>query len=59
MNALEYSDFPAIFFGALTYPEFAKPNFYINQQKESGWTKGAFLSVNFLLIVRLPSSGIK
>jgi len=33
----------AVFFEALEYPEFARPNFYIRKQEESGWAKGVYL----------------
>lgn len=36
-------DVTEIFFEALNYPQFARPNFYINKQKESQWAKGVYL----------------
>lgn len=41
---MEFSKIRVIFFKALDYPEYARPNFYINKQKESGWAKGIFLT---------------
>ncbi len=36
-------DLTNTFFEALNYPQYARPNFYLNKQKESGWNKGVFL----------------
>lgn len=41
MTLLETSK---IFFEALDFPPFARPNFYIKKQKESGWAKGVYLT---------------
>jgi hypothetical protein len=37
-------DLSPVFFEALNYPEFARPNFYLIKQKESGWLKGVYLT---------------
>src|SRR5436305_723882 len=37
-------DLTNIFFEALKYPQFARPNFFINKQKESEWSKGVYLT---------------
>jgi hypothetical protein len=41
---MEFSKIPIVFFEALEYPDFARPNFYINRQRESHWAKGVFLT---------------
>lgn len=33
-----------VFFEALQYPEFARPNFYLLKQQESGWARGVYLT---------------
>jgi hypothetical protein len=33
-----------VFFEALDYPSYARPNFFIIKQKESGWSKGVYLT---------------
>lgn len=37
-------DLTHVFFEALKYPQFARPNFFINKQKDSEWTKGVYLT---------------
>lgn len=37
-------DLSTVFFEALEHPEFARPNFYIIKQKQSGWAKGVYLT---------------
>lgn len=37
-------DLTSPFFEALNFPEFVRPNFYLNKQKESGWMKGVYLT---------------
>jgi hypothetical protein len=32
-----------VFFSALEYPEYARPNYFIRNQKASGWSKGVYL----------------
>lgn len=44
MNKNYPLDLTGIFFEALKYPQFARPNFYINKQKESEWAKGVYLT---------------
>ena len=44
MNKNYPLDLTEIFFEALKYPQFARPNFYINKQKESEWAKGVYLT---------------
>ena len=52
-------DLTNVFFEALKYPQFARPNFYINKQKESEWSKGVYLTAldevyhNVVLLIRL------
>jgi hypothetical protein len=33
-----------VFFEALKYPQFARPNFFINEQRKSEWSKGVYLT---------------
>lgn len=50
-------DLSDVFFEALKYPQFARPNFFINKQRESEWTKGVYLTalseVYYSAILRL------
>src|SRR4029078_7325171 len=34
----------AVFFGALQYPSYARPDYFIQKQKASGWSKGVYLT---------------
>lgn len=36
-------DIRLTFFEALKYPQYARPNFFVNRQKDSEWTKGVYL----------------
>lgn len=40
---MENLDLTTTFFEALNYPQYARPNFYLNKQKDSGWNKGVYL----------------
>jgi hypothetical protein len=40
-NLLDLSD---IFFEALEYPQFARPNFFLNKQSTTNWAKGVYLT---------------
>ena len=41
----EYTlDLTNVFFEALKYPQFARPNFFINKQRDSEWAKGVYLT---------------
>ena len=44
MKATHPLDLTDVFFEALEYPQFARPNFFINKQKASEWSKGVFLT---------------
>lgn len=41
---MESLNLKSVFFEALKYPEYARPNFYIRKQQESGWSKGVYLT---------------
>lgn len=41
---MKLDNISSIFFEALNYPPFARPNFYIQKQRESSWAKGVYLT---------------
>jgi hypothetical protein len=41
---MELLNLRSIFFEALSYPEYARPNFYLIKQQQSVWSKGIYLT---------------
>lgn len=64
-----YPDLKLVFLKALTYPEFARPEYFIQEQKKSGWSKGVFLhslmnvhehfAVNLQIVTNVERSRLK
>jgi hypothetical protein len=43
METLIFPDVLPVFLDAIKYPKFARPEYFIKKQKESGWSKGVYL----------------
>jgi hypothetical protein len=57
-NHLTFPDVLPVFLRALDYPEYARPEYFIKEQMQSGWSKGVYLNAlgRLMVLTRLNGS---